>query len=140
MARGYASTIRWGDVSLPTIVSGLEALLKTERHYATKQFKERAAALANELGIDGITKKWAEEIYDARSDWVHGSRVKLFGLDPALGGGPANPTESRAFRDLARVQDLLRAAIRRSIEDPGFRARFESDDSVRTHWPVARPR
>jgi hypothetical protein len=121
-------------------VSGLEALLKTERHYATKQFRERAAALADELGIHGISENWAEEIYDARSDWVHGSSVKLFALDPALGGGPANPSESRAFRDLARVQDLLRAAIRRALKDAAFRARFESDDSVRTHWPVVRPR
>ena len=38
----YAASIRWGDVILPTLVSGLEALLKTDRHYATKQFKQRA--------------------------------------------------------------------------------------------------
>jgi hypothetical protein len=64
----YATTIRWGDVSLPTLVSGLEALLKTERHAATKQFKKRAAALASDLGIEGISEEWATDIYDARSD------------------------------------------------------------------------
>lgn len=132
----YASAIRWGDVSLPTIVSGLEALLKTERHAATRQFKERACALADELGVSDVTESWAEGIYDARSDWVHGSSVTLFALDPALSGGPSNPSESQAFQDLARVQDLLRAAIRRAIEDKTFRARFESDDSVRSHWPL----
>jgi len=136
----YASSIRWGDVSLPTNVSGLEALLKTERGYATKQFRERATALAHELGITGVSEEWAEQIYDARSDWAHGSSVRLFAMDPALAGGPTNPTESQAFRDLAKVQDLLRAAIRRAVEDEEFRARFASDDSVRSSWPVARPR
>ena len=136
----YAASIRWGDVILPILVSGLEALLKTDRSYATKQFKERATALGCELGIRDITETWAEAIYDARSDWVHGASVKLFALDPHLSGGPKNPEQSSAFRDIARVQDLLRAAVRRAVEDESFRARFQSDDTVRTHWPVARPR
>ncbi|HEU4658485.1 MAG TPA: hypothetical protein VFR97_13210 [Capillimicrobium sp.] len=135
----YATSIQWGDVSLPTIVSGLEALLKTERGYATKQFKERATALASEVGVDGVTEEWAESIYDARSDWVHGASVKLFALDPSRAGGPSNLTESQAFRDLATVQDLLRAAIRKAVQDEGFRERFVSDASVRSHWPVERP-
>jgi hypothetical protein len=134
----YATSIRWGDVSLPTNVSGLEALLKTERGYATKQFKMRASAMGAELNFEGVTEEWAENIYDARSDWVHGSNVKLFALDPALAGGPTNPTESQAFRDLATVQDLLRGAIRAAVEDEVFRAHFASDDTVRAQWPVAR--
>jgi hypothetical protein len=134
----YATSIRWGDVSLPTNVSGLEALLKTERGYATKQFKKRASAMAVELGVEGVSEEWAENIYDARSDWVHGSSVKLFALDPTLAGGPTNPMESQAFRDLARVQDLLRAAIRAAVQDEGFRSRFASDDTVRAQWPVDR--
>ena len=132
----YAASIRWGDVILPTLVSGLEALLKTERHQATNQFKRRATAMAAELGIDGITEQWCGEVYTARSDWVHGSSVKLFARDPMLGGGPTDPTQSSAFTDIARVQDLLRAAVRRAIEDETFRAAFADDDSVRAQWPI----
>ena len=132
----YASSIKWGDVILPTLVSALEALLKTDRGYATRQFKKRAAALASELGVEGISEDWCEDIYDARSDWVHGSRVELFAGDPQLGGGPASPTESSAFRDIARVQDLVRAAVRRAIEDEAFRSLFATEATVRKRWPV----
>jgi hypothetical protein len=132
----YASSIKWGDVILPTLVSALEALLKTDRHQATRQFKKRATALASELGLEGISESWCEDIYDARSDWVHGSRVALLAGDPHLGGGPANPTESSAFQDIAQVQDLVRAAVRRAIEDELFRGLFSSDQTVRERWPV----
>lgn len=132
----YAASIRWGDVILPTLVSDLEALLKTDRRYATRQFKERATHLAAELGIASITEPWCEGIYDARSDWVHGSRVELFARDPHLGGGPASPTQSDVFGDIARVQDLLRAAVRRAIEDETFRETFATAESVRERWPV----
>ena len=37
---------------------------------------------------------------------------------------------------VARVQDLLRAATRKAIEDPAFAATFADVASIRAKWPV----
>ena len=74
----YASWLKWGDLANSTLVAGLEALLKTEQFKATRQFRSRVPALADELGLDGFTPEFCEEIYGARSEWVHGARVRLF--------------------------------------------------------------
>lgn len=66
----YASWIRWSDLVLPMLVSGLEALLKTDRGQATHQFKTRVSGLAAELGLDAITTDFCERMYDARSQSV----------------------------------------------------------------------
>ena len=42
------------------------------------QFTKRVPALAGELGVDGITPEFCERMYDARSEWVHGTHVRLF--------------------------------------------------------------
>ena len=133
----YASWIKWADLILPVLVSGLEALLKTERHPATRQFKIRVAALAEDLNLDGITEEFCEGMYDARSDWVHGNRVELFAGGSHGGeGGPANDEQRDAIASVARLQDVLRAAVRRAIEDPAFRDTFEADDAIRARWPI----
>jgi hypothetical protein len=54
VAYGICKWIRWADLTLPILVGGLEALLETERRRATRQFKVRVAALAEELGFDGV--------------------------------------------------------------------------------------
>jgi hypothetical protein len=38
--------------------------------------------------------------------------------------------------EVARLQELLRAAVRRCIEDDGFREVFTDDDAIRERWPV----
>ncbi|MGZ4303353.1 MAG: hypothetical protein ACXVSL_00590 [Solirubrobacteraceae bacterium] len=133
----YASWIKWADLILPILVSGLEALVKTERHRATRQFKVRVAALAEALGLDGVTEEFCEEIYEARSDWVHGNRVELFaGGSHAGEGGPVNNEQRDAMGSVARLQDVLRTAARRAIEDPAFREIFRDDEVIGARWPI----
>ena len=56
---------------------------------------------------------------------------------------PDDPTpdytdrEAEAIRELALVQDVLRAAVRTSINDPEFAAHFADETAVRAKWPVA---
>jgi hypothetical protein len=134
----YATRIGWADVMLPMLIGGLEALLKVGRGQLTAQFKQRATAVAVELGVDGIDEHLCGRMYNGRSDWVHGSHVQLFGR-----GGSQVPTdadERRVLDEIAKMRDLLRAAIRRAIEDPEFRAIFTDDDALETHWSSSRPR
>jgi hypothetical protein len=117
---------------IPVIVSGLEALLKVGRRDLTAQFVTRAPALAADLGITGVDAALRAEMYDGRSDWSHGSNVALFessGCDPTI-----EADEIRA--KIARLQDVLRAGIRRAIEVPEFGASFDSDEEIVTRWPV----
>jgi hypothetical protein len=124
----YASWLKWADLVLPTLVGGLEALLKTERLGSTHQFVTRVPALAEELGIQGVDKAFCERIYDARSEWVHGTHVLLFATgqeaQEATGTqqGPQTAEQWAVFGEIARVQDLLRRAVRRCVEDEEFRA------------------
>jgi hypothetical protein len=138
----YASWLRWGDLPNSVIVSGFEALVKTEQSGAGRQFAKRVPALANELGCDGISKRFCRRIYGARSEWVHGAHVRLFstGLERdearelGVEEGPTDAAERAALNDICRLQDLLRRALRRCIEDAEFRAVFEDDDRIRARW------
>src|SRR5205085_1353626 len=69
----YASWLRWADLVNSILVSGLESLLKTERPRSTHQFKSRVSALADEVGMEGLTPAFCERIYDLRSEWIHGA-------------------------------------------------------------------
>lgn len=139
----YSAWVRWADLALPIIVSGLESLIKTERYGATAQFTQRVPALAAELGVDGVTAGRSEEVYDARSEWVHGTHVKLFTVgmqaQQRQAQGPTTALESEAFATVALFQDVLRGAIRRALLDPDFRAIFEDDSTVRRRWPLKKP-
>ena len=52
----YAPRFRWADLVLSFVVSGLEALLTVEQGNFTRNFKRRATALAEELGVEGVDK------------------------------------------------------------------------------------
>ena len=132
----YASSIAWGDLAVPFLASGLECLLKTERNQATRQFVGRVPALAAEVGVDGVDAGLAERIYDARSAWIHGAHVELFSIEAEGSKGPATREQWDVFAEIARVQDVLRAAVRRCIENDEFRAIFSDDDAIRSRWPV----
>jgi hypothetical protein len=136
----YAGWSAWADAMLPTLVGGLEALLKTERGRATKQFMTRVPLLAEELGIEGLFPTTCERLYDARSEWVHGAHVRLFTgneeIDEALGVGGQTQEDKDALADIARLQDVLRAALRRALENEGFRQVFTDDDAIRERWPL----
>jgi hypothetical protein len=138
----YASWLPWADLALSVLVGGLESLLKTERHGATGQFKTHVSQLACELGIDEVTADFCERMYDARSEWVHGTHVRLFSTgqsEPANRGereGPGDQQQRQAIDEIARLQNVLRAAARRCIEDAAFRAVFQAADAIRARWPL----
>jgi hypothetical protein len=138
----YASWLRWADLLLPILVSGLEALLKTEPYKSTHQFKRRVPALAKEVGIEGVDEDFGERIYAARSEWVHGTHVRLFATGQEAqeaqeaAEGPQTAEQWSVFEEIARVQDVLRRAVRRCIEDEEFRAVFSDDDAIRSRWPI----
>lgn len=117
---------------LPFLTGGLEALLKTERHDSTKQFTERVPALAAQVGVEGVDAALCEGIYDGRSAWVHGARVQLFNPSPLR--SPDEPGPDPEMREVltrvALLQDTLRHAIRRAIEDSDFRAIFNDDERI----------
>lgn len=138
----YASWLRWGDLEVATIISGLEALLKTDRHKATRQFTHRVPALAEEVGVDGVTSKSCVGMYDARSEWVHGAHVRLFTAGGEAQGarddevGPQTDEQRSAVAEISRLQDTLRAAVRKCFEDADFRSVFEEDERIRSRWPA----
>lgn len=144
----YAPRLRWADMVVPILIGGLEALLKIGRHGLTEQFKKRAPALAADIGVDGFGEDLAERLYDGRSDWVHGSHVQLFaGPTPSAKTsgeeepeeepeGPQNSDEQGAFAEVALLQDVLRGAVRRAIEDAEFRQVFIADETIAERWPA----
>jgi len=136
----YAYGQRWADVALPTIVGGLEALLRIGSNRLTRQFSKRVPAVAEELGVDGIDTSLARRLYDGRSDWVHASAVRLLQAEPVPGEAvtvtPIPGRAEQAITEVAVLQDVLRLTIRRAIEDPHFRAVFETDDAIQERWPA----
>jgi hypothetical protein len=141
----YASWLKWADLVVPTLISGLEALLKTERHNASCQFVRRVPALAEEVAVEGMDQALCDRLYDARSEWVHGAHVRLFASgqeareeERAAGAaqGPQTEEQWNVFRDIVRLQDALRAAVRRCIQDDQFRETFTADDFIRGRWPA----
>jgi hypothetical protein len=74
----WASWLGFADLAMTILVSGLESLLKTDDRGATKQFKTRVAAMASELGIHSVDEEFCRDAYRARSDWIHGSHVRLY--------------------------------------------------------------
>ncbi len=140
----YAPRMRWADMVLPILVGGIEALLKIGRRDLTQQFRTRAPALAADVGIDGLSEDLAERLYDGRSDWVHGSHVQLF-AGPSAGAetsaeeeseGPQSSDERSALAEVALLQDALRGAVRRAIEDAEFRQVFVTDETIAERWPA----
>jgi hypothetical protein len=61
-----------------------------------------------------VTEEFCAEMYDARSDWVLGAHVRLF---TTSGEGPETDEQWRVLGEIAKLQDLLRAAVRRCLEE-----------------------
>lgn len=131
----WATRLRWADLVIPVLASGLESLLKSERHPATRQFVVRVPMLAEAVGVKGMDRDLSDRMYDARSAWVHGAPVELF-TRREDGGGPGTREERAVLADVARLQDTLRAAVRRCIEDEACREVFADDDTIRDRWRV----
>ena len=119
----YGYRIYWLDIRWPHTVTALEALLNTDRPKLRAQFVERSVALAGELSVPGLDKDLADRAYTARSEAVHGSRVRF----------EDNP---QAADELDLLQTLLRRALRKALEDDEFRLIFADTNSVRQRWPI----
>jgi hypothetical protein len=122
--------------ALLTIIAGLEALLNTGPHQNTKQFIQRAPEIACEVGVVGLSRAMARRLYEQRSNAAHGRLLRLISPRPDEPAPNYSEREARSVRELALIQDVLRAAARRSIEEPTFAAHFADDEAVRARWPV----
>ncbi len=118
----YGYRIYWADVRWPHTVTALEALLSTDRKNLRAQFVKRSTAMAAEFGLTGFDEHFAHRAYTARSEAVHGSRVRF-------------EDNSKAANELDLLETLLRCALRKAIEDEQFRSSF-TDEGVRQRWPV----
>jgi hypothetical protein len=122
--------------TLVMLFMGVEALLNTGKHQVTKQITKRMPLLAADVGVSGVSKMFARNMYSDRSSPAHGQELEL---EPAAGTEQAARTSDidRAYlAKIARVQDLLRAATRNAIVDPAFAATFADAAAIRSRWPV----
>jgi hypothetical protein len=106
-----------------SVVTGLEALFNTDPEWITRQFKQRCAAVASELGV-ALTLKQADTAYRLRSRLAHGvvTRVDVGTLELYVA-----------------IERVLRETLRRGIGVEEWRNRLEDDASVRAAWPVDLP-
>ncbi len=124
--------------AVPLLVTGFETLLNTNRRQVTKQFQKRVVAVAAEVGAP-VSARFARALYEARSEAAHGAPVSMFAAapPPLPEGAPHLQTPDPAGLEmLAKGQEVVRAVIRRAIEEPAFAAAFASAESVRARWPV----
>jgi hypothetical protein len=128
-----SSYARYITEAVTHIVTGLEALLNTgEDEPVTAQFVKRSKLVADEFNIETSRTYW-DWVYDARSTVVHGAESKLVapvGWDETEGDPP------RDVAKIAKAQDVLRAAIRKAIQDEEFRSSFESGEALRARFPL----
>ena len=116
---------RYLEYALPLVVGGFESLLKVGRDFLKAQFSQRVAALAAEVGVQ-LSIPECEEVYEDRSALVHGVGVDL-----------TQPHERNEFgRRFNALQETLRRAVRRAIEDPSFASIFADDARITGTWPT----
>jgi hypothetical protein len=121
--------------SQPRLVTALEALLNTNNASVSKQFRDRVGALARELGVDGVSGRFLNRMYEFRSKAYHGDEIHLLSADPESQPEIAEQ-HRRMVNESALLQRVLRGAVRKAIEDAAFRQLFETDEGVRRRWPV----
>lgn len=119
----YLAQVRWLDVAWPLTVTGLEALLNTDKRDQRRQFVGRVGALSRELMVPGLDDDFLDRAYTTRCEAIHGLHV-------AFGDAPD------AARELAVLQRVLREAIRRAIENRLWRSHFLDAASVRAAWTI----
>jgi hypothetical protein len=126
-------TERYVDDRLAEIAIALESLINVGPARVSRQFTERVAALGRELQVPNVTKTFAGKMYKARSEGLHGGDVTLFAH------GSTTP-RTEAIDQAARLEEVLRRAVRWAVEDAGFRAHFHDDASVEAWCPVPQER
>lgn len=135
--------------ALVMLFMGFEALVNTDKNQVTKQVGVRLRALGEELEVDGISRRFVEDMYGDRSSPAHGQELKKL-----YRGTPDSPAEAgqadyddgddagaaldrEYLTKLARLQDFQRAVLRKAIADPAFAAIFSSNDTIDRRWSVA---
>jgi hypothetical protein len=111
------------EVAYLHVVTALDSLVTVGSRDVSRQFRMRVPALARDVGIVGMTRRRARAFYKRRSRSVHGQ--------PALRVDTFDP----ATRELAAMQRVLTAALRKAIEDRAFRATF-TGPKIEARWPV----
>lgn len=132
--------------ALLLIVTALEGLLQSSTSGVSRQFRERMPKLAAAVGVDGVDVAFARDLYEARSEAAHGAQVSMFRVqperdeteEPELPHAEPEPeiSEPEPAAKLALAQDVVRAATRKAIQDPEFRAVFESRESIAERWQL----
>jgi hypothetical protein len=115
---------------------GLEALLNSGKHQVTKQITTRLTALAADVGIADMSKRFARNMYADRSSPAHGQELDLPATTQTEQATRVSDIDPAYLAKVARVQDLLRAATRKGIAEPAFAAHFADVESLRRQWPV----
>lgn len=115
--RTYFVELRWVYVA-----TALESLIHVSREFSGLQFRERVAQIAAELGVPGFGIGEARQAYHLRSLLAHGQQ--LGGLAPA----------DRQLYD--SMEEVLRRALLRSIEDDVFADTLGDDQKIKKRWPV----
>lgn len=117
----YALRTFYLDHRWTLVCTGLEALVHTESTKNTRQFAARVSRLASELGIT-LSEVEAIEAYDMRSRLAHGVSFIATG------------TVQLQLYD--RLEDTLRTAVLRGMQDKSFATIFDDDDQIRKRWPI----
>jgi hypothetical protein len=109
----YAAWTKWADHAIPLIVAAFESLFATRIEDLTRNFKRRLPMLAQMVEVDGVDADFAERLYIARSEDVHGHAVDL------VAGW-----SDEAVADFRLALGLLRRALWRLIENETFSQHF----------------
>ena len=115
--RTYYVELRWVYVA-----TALESLVHVSREFSGLQFRERVAQIAGELNVPSFGVDEAKQAYHMRSQLAHGQQ--LGGLAPA----------ERQLYD--SMEEVLRKALLRSIEDDVFSDILADDQKIKKRWPV----
>ena len=123
----YASRTYFLDHRWTLVCTGLEALLHTDRTRNTAQFTRRVPALASEVGVS-ISEPEAVEAYDLRSRLAHGVSF--------LSTGTGQSPSISQLHLYDRLEDTLRTAVLRGMQDKTFGDTFLDEAQIRKRWPI----
>lgn len=122
----YAAHTYYLDHRWTLVVSGLEALVHTDRTRNTAQFVCRIPQLASDLGLS-ISQHQCNDAYDLRSTLAHGVSF--------ISSGGTTPTAAQ-MEIYDRMEDILAAAVLRGLRDNNFASILEQPDRIRAQWPI----
>ena len=91
------------------------------------QFKKRVSKLASELGVT-LSENEADRAYDLRSGLAHGTSF--------LSTSTSRGATSDQIDWYDRLEDTLRLAILRAMQDRRFADVFMDDDQIRVKWVI----